>query len=139
MVTRILPVVLAVLLWGCSKRTPGGPDVSQLPTGSPTVAFRITLGAIDAEPARWDGAIDVSGGKLLSLAGVRFYKDDALGSDGKSWKCATRRRATPEPKSWWVGAKHVPPADLNAPAPQGAIIPNGVIAVFDAGPTTEIR
>ena len=135
----LFPVLLAALLVSCSKRESSGSNTAQLPTGSPAVAFRITLGATDSEPARWDGSIDVSGGKLMSLSGWRFYKDDAIGADGKSWKCATRRRATHEPKNWWVGAKHIPPADLAAPAPQGAMIPNGVIAVCDARPTTEIR
>ncbi len=132
-------IPLAALLTGCSKPSPTGPELSQLATSSPSVAFRIILGQTDAEPAPWDGSIDVSGGKVLSLTGWRFYKDDQAGADGKSWKCATRRRAMLDPKLWWIGAKHVPPADLNAGAPPGPMLPNGVIVSLEASAASEIR
>jgi len=134
-----VPVLGLILLGACSKRSSGGPDLAQLATRSPGVAFRITLGAADAEPATWDGSIELASGRLLSLAGWRFYKDDQLGPDGKSWKCSTRRRAMPDPRDWYVGARHVVPPDPAAPPPPGPMVPNGVLVTLDAPARAEVR
>jgi hypothetical protein len=126
-------------LAGCTKRSAGGPDLAQLPTGSPAIAFEIKLGVTDTDPTGWDGSIEVSAGRLVSLAGWRFYKDDQVLPGGKSWKCATRRLPVIPPKLWWLGAKHEVPPDVNAPPPPGPMLPNGILAVIDAPPGSEIR
>lgn len=140
MATRtFLPIALLALLAGCTKRSAGGPDLAQLPTGSPAIAFEIKLGVTDTDPTGWDGSIEVSAGRLVSLAGWRFYKDDQVLPGGKSWKCATRRLPVIPPKLWWLGAKHEVPPDVNAPPPPGPMLPNGILAVIDAPPGSEIR
>ena len=135
----LLPILLTVWLAGCSSRRAGGPDLSALPTGSPAVAFKIAFGVTDTEPTRWDGSIEVASGAVAALTGWRFYKDDQILPDGKSWKCSTRRRAVVPPKMWWLGAKHEVPADPNAPPPPGPMLANGVFVTVDARPGVEIR
>ena len=64
----------------------GAPPRAAMPEGA---AFRILLGAGDRKPARWDGSIAASSGKILSLRGWRFSDDDS--TDGvATWKAATR-------------------------------------------------
>jgi hypothetical protein len=130
---RNLAVLILVLLTASCTR-------SQQPAPPPpAAAFLITLGATDAEPARWDGSVEVTGAKVVALAGRRFTQEDAVQADGKSWKCATRRRAVIQPQHWRVGAKHVVPADVNAPAPPGPMIPNGVLLSLDSAARAEVR
>ncbi len=133
-----LILLLAAALAGCSRRE-GPLDLTRLATGSPGVAFRITFGLTDAQPTRWDGSIEVSSGKLLSLEGWRFYKDDQVQPDGKSWKCGTRRLAMPDPRAWFVGAKHVVPPDPTAEPHPGPMAPNGVLVALIAPGGAEVR
>ena len=126
----LLPVLLGVMLAGCSR----SPEEQTGPAAAHPLAFLITLGQIDTEPARWDGSLSVTGGKPLSLTGWRFYKDDQILPDGKSWKCATRRRAMLDPKFWWIGARHLVPASTDAGPPPGPMIPNGVFVTLEGGP-----
>jgi hypothetical protein len=129
---RILLLFLtAAVLAACSRAKPPAPP--------PIAAFRIILGADDAEPARWDGSLEVTGAQVATLTGWRFYKDDQVQPDGRSWKCATRRRAMIEPKNWWVGAKHAVPADAAAPAPPGPMVANGIVLGLDAASRAEVR
>ncbi len=130
-----MPTLVAVLLVALLAACSGPPP----PPAPPSQAFLITLGATDAEPARWDGSLDVSGAKLVTLAGRRFYQDDQINPDGKSWKASTRRRAVIEPQYWWLGAKHEVPANPQAFAPPGPMVANGIILTLDSASRAEIR
>ena len=69
------------------------PPMNSPPPLAPIEEFSVT----DAEPAQWDGSVEVTGARVASLTGARFYKDDQVRPDGKSWKCATRRRPMTSP------------------------------------------
>ncbi len=97
---------------------------------APQSWFRITLGLTDTAPADWSGSIQATGGRLTALHSVRFDKDDKVDAAAGSWTCHTRRATVADPRDWFVGAKHIVPT--GAAAPLGAMIPNAIVAGFDA-------
>jgi hypothetical protein len=53
------------------------------------VGIRIRFGLTDTEPARWDGSVSVSPGRIERIDGWRFQDgDQVLGANG--WKASTR-------------------------------------------------
>ncbi len=92
------------------------------------VGVRVRFGLTDKEPAKWDGSVTVSPGKVTSITGWRFTANDkADGTTG--WSAATRRQAQQ--------ARNNNPAKAAAKAakgkaanPQGPITDNGVILNF---------
>ena len=128
---QLLPTLLLAATLACNtgRRT--------VAANGPQVWFHVTLGLTDADPTDWSGAITVAGGRLASLHEVRFDKDDKLNSAAAFWTCHTRRSVMPDPRDWFVGAKHVVPADLKPP--KGAMIPNALEAAIESGSEVRIR
>src|SRR5262245_23917594 len=60
---------------------------------APTTSFRILFGLGDREPTRWDGKVDLTGGKIVSVSGWRFAEDDTSGD--RTWKLGSRRGLPP--------------------------------------------
>ena len=65
------------------------------------VAFRILLGVGDRAPAKWDGSVTVTPGRVVSIQGWRFAAQDSTDSHS-SWKASTRR-LTPATAKQTVG------------------------------------
>ncbi len=122
---QLSPLLLLAATLACNPqhRTTSS-DVSQS-------CFRITFGLTDANPADWSGSLTVQGGRLAGLREVRFDENDKLDSSAGSWTCHTRRKVMPDPRDWFVGAKHTIPSDLTPPV--GAMIPNALDAVIESG------
>src|SRR2546427_10004885 len=80
--------------------------------GPAATSFRIVFGIGDREPARWDGHVDLAGGKITDIAGWRFAAEDGSIAPA-GWKVSTRRGLLP------VGARNV--------GQPGPMLDNGVI------------
>ena len=52
-------------------------------------AFRVRFGFRDTEPSKWDGSVAVDGGRLVSVEGWRFEKNDTM-TGPSSWKASSR-------------------------------------------------
>ena len=76
-------------------------------------SFRVLFGVGDAEPMTWDGSVELSGGKIVSIKGWRFTGNDT--TDYKSnWQAATRRG---QPQTARARERGIP----------GPVLENGVI------------
>ena len=72
------------------KRTAISPQEAARTAGSSNLrTYRIIFGETDQEGKNWDGAIEVSGGEVASLAGWRFTEQDRV-EGVRSWKLTTR-------------------------------------------------
>ncbi|MEO7653739.1 MAG: hypothetical protein ABIZ80_25055, partial [Bryobacteraceae bacterium] len=117
-------LTVALLAGGCGER-PNTKGV--LPDQS---AFLVKFGVTDEAPADWSGSVEAAGGRVVTLAPWHFDKDDRLGAQPASWKCATRLSAVPDPKDWFVGALHIVPKDMTVP--KGKLIQNGLYMTLES-------
>lgn len=53
-------------------------------------ALYLSLGENATSVERWDGSVNVSGGRLVSLEGRHFMRNDAI-TGANSWRCTNRR------------------------------------------------
>ena len=122
-----LPFLLAAMLpAACPCATQAQGQVPQLaPAGyaPPSIAVRLMFGMDKLTPQRWDGSINVTPGRTLSLGGVHFEGRD---------------RIVP-PNAWLLTNRVTRYADSTTPRGYDpvhtrpfAMIPNGVAAMLDA-------
>lgn len=64
------------------------PEAVVLADGPARHAFRVVFGVTDTETQKWDGRVEVRGGKLLGLDGWRFWQSDRV--DGERFQLSTR-------------------------------------------------
>lgn len=87
--------VCVILAWFASRGA--APLPAQVPPAIPassstTVLLWFGVGATAAQ--QWDGSVAVTGGRLVSLQGLHFSKDDSIVELGR-WKAGTRRDVVP--------------------------------------------
>lgn len=106
-----------------SRYLPATPDAS-------LTSFLLEFGVPDREPARWDGAITVSGGELVALRLWHPRPGDEI--DGRrGWKLATRRAPTFVYRAWEPEERLTdPPLHL---------LTAGVIADVKGAPSTRVQ
>jgi len=89
------------------------------------VSVRILFGTTDAESTRWDGSIQVQGGKLTSIEPWRFEGTDSISGD--RWQISTH------PIRRFVGAT----AARGAAAPP--VVANGIVVNLASVAATRLR
>ena len=95
------------------------------------MGVRIRFGVGDTKVADWDGSVEVSEGRVLSIDGWRFQKPDKV-IDLKSWKAATRKGAARRTNN-----PNRPQANNNNNAP---VFDNGVLLALDGvNATTTVK
>ncbi len=88
---RILATsTLCVLIAGAYFLAWTTPAAPAPPASSNRVTVLITFGIDSRRDQRWDGSIQVTGGRLVRLEGWQFTAQDSL-SGGDSWKLTNRR------------------------------------------------
>lgn len=122
---RALVALAVVCLAGCGQKHDSG---GVLPDQS---CFRLTFGVTDTAAADWSGSVEISGGRIVSLAPWRFDKEDKIDAPANSWICSTRMGAVLDPKHWWLGATHEIPKDMTPP--KASLIPNGIYITVESG------
>ncbi len=85
----VLTAVLLAGAWWLSQRAPR-PAVTRAAEPD-EAAFLVRFGLADSSPRSWDGSVRVAGGRLLSLDGWQFTREDQIVSPN-AWRCATRRQ-----------------------------------------------
>ena len=83
-VLLLLVVVLALLMLWPVRR----PENIVLADAPARHAFRVVFGAGDKDQQKWDGRVEVRGGKLVRLEGWRFWQNDRV--DGGRFQLTTR-------------------------------------------------
>ena len=105
-------VAAAAALFPLIRQQAQGPRTKSVAMPEET-CFRVLFGVGDAEPTPWDGSVELSGGKIVSIKGWRFTGTDT--TDYKSnWQAATRRG---QPQTARARERGVP----------GPVLENGVI------------
>src|SRR5579872_7020224 len=79
-----LALVLCLVLTQLRLRSQNSPAALNTPE---TYSFRIAFGAQDKQPAKWDGSVAASGGRISRVEGWRFTSSDRI--QNQSWKAGT--------------------------------------------------
>lgn len=107
----------------------GEPEVVREPARAQSISTRILFGMDRLTPRRWDGAIKVSPGGVLSVDGVHFEGRDTI-QDRFRWLLSnrvTRYADSTTPRGY-------DPVHTR----QFAMIPNGITATLEAGEASEV-
>ena len=106
------------------------PQIGAAPEVESPVSIRLLFGTDRHTPQRWDGAVAVTGGRVLRVSGVHFEgRDQIVGQDG--WKLTNRvTRYADSTTQRGYDPVHTRPF---------AMIPNGVVATVEAEETSEVE
>ena len=115
----------AALTW--TQSTPAQPAGAP---GDNTISFRMVLGETQQKPGDYSGTVSLSAGKVVRLAGWRFFKGDAVqGTSG--WRLEIKRAAFENQPN--------DPTPLTAQGPVLNVIPAGVVATVEAPPSASVQ
>jgi len=112
----ILAAAVAGVVASRAPQRPAGSSAGSTGAAGAAARFRILMGLGDAEPARWDGSIRVTGGRVTALEIWRPAAEDQI--EGQNWKLSSRRLAPP-------GA-----AAIRAGRP-GPLVENGILVAAE--------
>src|SRR2546428_1553060 len=117
-----------LLLWKQPPTQAQIPNAQPAPPADQLQSVTLVFGSKDMAPAKWDGAANISAGKIEKITGYHFTAESRI--DGATWQCGTH------PWAPFSGGMH--PNEKPQPQPTPAE-PIGVTLSFRAPADAELR
>ena len=106
------------------------PQIAESQQGESPVSIRLMFGTDRHTPQRWDGSVNVTGGRVLRVSGVHFEgRDEIVSTNG--WKLTNRVTRYADSTT----QRGYDPVHTR----QFAMIPNGVVATIEASEASEVE